>query len=418
LVSFRWESIMSLDPRKLRQKLNEQKYGDYAVTDVGNFPQCLPRDKAWPRGVPVPTSKDPNYTEWHDGLTAVGKRNLKSYNDWVSNGGKHQARLGAPKKASGYFEVFSKIEKKDKKASECSNFAYHSIGVMLQDPKITSEYNVVMAGIMGGAHNIAILVPKGEKLSEPLPKGRLPEGSLIVDPWAVGMGHSPDRALAVSQDNFAYRTSINKKFKIHYQSADDPTVDNARTEYLENKDKVRVDPYAERAEELARQGPVNLFGGSPPPARFMQATVEPSPPEITSSPPPREQSATKTQDFPASYTQMWKQAKNEVTMDGSATTNKQQLEQMKKILNDYTKGNSRLKRFFTGHWNRHHVKAVNSLVKDIDAGRVKSAKELITKMEEIAPKNKPANESSFKRRLDFMKKQVEQPREERGMGNR
>lgn len=49
------------------------------------------------------------------------------------------------------------------------------------------------------------------------------------------------------------------------------------------------------------------------------------------------------------------------------------------ILDDYTKGDSAVYRFFTGHWNRHHVAEVHALVRRID-GRGNDA---ITTVEQL-----------------------------------
>ena len=49
------------------------------------------------------------------------------------------------------------------------------------------------------------------------------------------------------------------------------------------------------------------------------------------------------------------------------------------ILNDYTKGDSAVCRFFTGHWNRHHVAEVHALVRRIYS----PANDAITTVEEL-----------------------------------
>jgi len=38
----------------------------------------------------------------------------------------------------------------------------------------------------------------------------------------------------------------------------------------------------------------------------------------------------------------------------------------RKLLNDYTKSNSALSRFFHGHWNRHYINEVSDFVRKID----------------------------------------------------
>ena len=44
-----------------------------------------------------------------------------------------------------------------------------------------------------------------------------------------------------------------------------------------------------------------------------------------------------------------------------------ELETIKTVLKDYTKNNCTINRFFHGHWNRHHVREVNEIVKNIES---------------------------------------------------
>jgi hypothetical protein len=62
---------------------------------------------------------------------------------------------------------------------------------------------------------------------------------------------------------------------------------------------------------------------------------------------------------------------------------KEELSFARAVLNDYTKNNSALRRFFTGHWNRHHVVEVNALVVQIDQGKINTAADLLQKLKEI-----------------------------------
>lgn len=55
----------------------------------------------------------------------------------------------------------------------------------------------------------------------------------------------------------------------------------------------------------------------------------------------------------------------------------------KRILEDYTKYNSCIGRFFSGHWNRHHVAAVNALVIRIGEGELLSVQDLLEELNAI-----------------------------------
>ncbi len=74
----------------------------------------------------------------------------------------------------------------------------------------------------------------------------------------------------------------------------------------------------------------------------------------------------------------------------------------RKILDDYTKSNSAVSRFFHGHWNRHHVTEVHAIVMRIDGKngkQITSTNELIAELRRITLSN---NNGSLARRLDFI----------------
>ncbi|KTC65059.1 Uncharacterised protein (plasmid) [Legionella adelaidensis] len=70
----------------------------------------------------------------------------------------------------------------------------------------------------------------------------------------------------------------------------------------------------------------------------------------------------------------------------------------RELLNDYTKGNSCVKRFFYGHWNRHHVAEIAKIVDQIDKGDIRSAADLMDALNAIVPGNP---KGSFARRREF-----------------
>ncbi len=182
---------------QIRGLMRAQKYEDYIVSDTQSFPHCLPLnpDAVQPqqeRGE-KPNAFFERYKTWaKNNLTAEGQRLYDRANQSVPAG--LSARPGTN---TARTFVNSRSETTKAKSSECSNFARHAIGTLIQHKDITDHYNIVYAGIMGGAHNIAILVPKDQKL--PLVQGlgaaptlrgdQLPKGSLFIDPWSLGMGN-------------------------------------------------------------------------------------------------------------------------------------------------------------------------------------------------------------------------------------
>lgn len=63
------------------------------------------------------------------------------------------------------------------------------------------------------------------------------------------------------------------------------------------------------------------------------------------------------------------------------------LQGARELLNDYTKGNSCLSRFFHGHWNRHHIYQVNKIVEKIDNATLKTIEELLQALKFVSLMN-------------------------------
>lgn len=79
------------------------------------------------------------------------------------------------------------------------------------------------------------------------------------------------------------------------------------------------------------------------------------------------------------------------------------LSKARRILDDYTKGDSAICRFFTGHWNRHHVAEVHVLVLRIDGGGpdpITTVEELLEELNNIELVN-PVG--SLARRIEFIR---------------
>lgn len=59
------------------------------------------------------------------------------------------------------------------------------------------------------------------------------------------------------------------------------------------------------------------------------------------------------------------------------------LKNVRELLNDYTKNNSCISRFFHGHWNRHHVAAVHAIVKKIDNNTLETVEGVMKELKSI-----------------------------------
>lgn len=75
------------------------------------------------------------------------------------------------------------------------------------------------------------------------------------------------------------------------------------------------------------------------------------------------------------------------------------IDKVRLLLDDYTKSNSRLKRIFTGHWNRHHIEDVHKIVNNIDRGVLTSVDAILDALNAIKADNP---DGSFARRRAFI----------------
>ncbi len=78
------------------------------------------------------------------------------------------------------------------------------------------------------------------------------------------------------------------------------------------------------------------------------------------------------------------------------------LQSARALLDDYTKGNSAISRFFHGRWNLHHIEEVNQIVEDIDGQKIKDMDALVVRLHGIRLVN-PVG--SLSRRILFIEKE-------------
>ena len=193
--------------KMLRDKFTLARYQFSIATDMGSY-------------LPMVNVDDPYlkwrvdwYLAWRDGRYNP-KAKLRTY------------LRDAVKK--DFISIYNQLNQDDAlvKVAECSNFASHAIAILLNDQKVTDEYNVCLASIGKSLnHTVAILLPKSTSL---LTEGRqtldrLPKGMLIVDPWAMAMGYSIEVSLVVKPERYVY-SKLLKKISLPYQSINDVTV--------------------------------------------------------------------------------------------------------------------------------------------------------------------------------------------------
>ena len=211
------KSAEEVDAAYLQQMLIQQQYEEYVVTDVGSFVTDLPGEF---------NARGETLEDKIANLTPKAQQAYRKYKEWTLQEPVKSNRLTLlpPKRYQDFVRQVEKSKEMLQKISECSNFAYHAIGLMLQVPSLTEKYNICLMGIMNDQHNIAILLPKDAQVTaKDKREGQLPLGALIVDPWAVGLGYAPCEALAVSKDNYIYNTKF-QKMTIHYQSKNDTSL--------------------------------------------------------------------------------------------------------------------------------------------------------------------------------------------------
>jgi hypothetical protein len=152
------------------------------------------------------------------------------------------------------------IEKGKVQALECSSFAYSAIALLMLNDDIRAQYDILQVGTMyksgSYTHNLVILVPKGKGAE--VKSDFLPEGSLIVDPWARSLGQPAVVSLGVSPDNFIFRLSLHP-LVVNYNTANDENLEETvRNFKLENPNFEQ-----QRAEAFAK---IEIMGDEKPKA--------------------------------------------------------------------------------------------------------------------------------------------------------
>ena len=191
----------------LREKLTTARYQFSIATDMGSFLSMVNKDD------PFLQWRVDWYLAWRDGRYDP-KAKLRVYlQDAVKQ---------------DFISVYNQLNQDDAlvKVAECSNFACHAIAILLGDQTVVDEYNICLASIGESLnHTIVILLPKN---ASPLTEGwqtadSLPKGMLIVDPWAMTMGHDIDVSLAVKPRHYIYADLL-ERISLPYQSIYDLTV--------------------------------------------------------------------------------------------------------------------------------------------------------------------------------------------------
>jgi hypothetical protein len=149
--------------------------------------------------------------------------------------------------------------KENVRIAECSNFAYDAIGRLLLNKEIRDHYNVCQVGMMRDpstlryAHNICVLIPKESgsiASNKNLSMDKLPNGSLIVDPWARALGHPADTTLAVPLSKFHFKEFFDP-FIINYNSGADETLEDTLANWKPKHLKVSSSSQPDNTTELS-----------------------------------------------------------------------------------------------------------------------------------------------------------------------
>jgi hypothetical protein len=124
------------------------------------------------------------------------------------------------------------IDNKKILAYECSGFSYSAISEAILNDNIRKNYDILQVGTMElygrYLHNIAVLIPKGIKLTH---NNQLPKGSLIIDPWARALGYPPETTLGVSPDKFEFKARL-YPIKVNYNSAEEIDFEKSVKKFL------------------------------------------------------------------------------------------------------------------------------------------------------------------------------------------
>jgi RavJ, Peptidase domain len=185
--------------------------------------------------------------------------------------------LLAPKHAEQFLGTAKKehevVQQDNKKLTfECSSFSYSAVATLMLDDNVRENYDILQIGTMrmdqglgvtrsgergkSYAHNIAVLMPKGKGLSQ---DGKLPEGALIVDPWARALGHTKESTILVTPEKFIFKTSL-YPLMVNYNSAKDDTVEEAIATFKQENPDISSDlEWVEEEDEELEDAPLGAY---------------------------------------------------------------------------------------------------------------------------------------------------------------
>lgn len=327
------------DVKRIQKRLEKEQYAKIIVSDLRAFPMILAkyRDKdGTMKLTPQAQISQDRCKAWSKGelghITPV--QSLPAGGITVNTCMERVRRMNANPRG---------------RVSECSNFAAHAIGVLLDDPVIRDKFNVALVGMMDNHHNIAVLVPKSHELKSG--ETELPRDALIVDPWGLAMGYAPSQTMGVDVEHYAFKETLFENFTVNYQSMTDPTLAETEPNQL-IPFSGGVSPEASAGKKVWKDGP-GLW-------------AKPMDPK----------------DVPY------------VGGAGIDDPQQQTIGKIKNVLRDYTKG-SGYGRFITGRWIRHHLADVDSILqKRYDS--VESILQDIVDIKDVDPK------LSLAKRMDFI----------------
>jgi hypothetical protein len=226
---------VEVDQLILRDKFKSERYQYSIASDMRSF-------------ISMGNGNDP-YAEWRvDWFLAFEKGTYSP-----------KARLSPlpASSKSGFDRIYTELNKdNDKvKVAECSKYASHAMSILLSDPKVTDEYNACIAGLGPNQnHNVVLLIPKGTRMKKSGKLEQIPEGTLLVDPWAMAMGYDEKTALAVKPEEYAY-SELLTNIQVHYQSKRDPQISSSVKEELTSSSGKEL-PYKD--ERLSNSSPPNI----------------------------------------------------------------------------------------------------------------------------------------------------------------
>jgi hypothetical protein len=173
---------------------------------------------------------------WKPGVTEVIKEaEKKYYSDVILS-----PSFNAQDILNNADKEIKNIENKKSLFYDDISYLESATSALLMENDVRKHYDILKTSIIitGEEHNIAILIPKGNKLAE-IKLNELPKNSLIVDSLGRSIGNSAAKTLATSPEDYYNKDDLYPMI-VNYNSAAEQNLEETINKFLEVQKKQMI----------------------------------------------------------------------------------------------------------------------------------------------------------------------------------